>query len=154
MLCPTEATYLHTAQIPPFTVPRLSPPHSTTSPYPPAFPHIPLHSPISPCIPPYAPALPYISPHYPPPQGGAHVYVCGDAKHMAVDVHQALLRILEEKGGKSPSEAAEYMSGMEAADRYQRDVWVTWRRKGASLRTYIASYSFYQMFYGMSFNFI
>ena len=53
------------------------------------------------------------------------MYVCGDAKHMAVDVHQALLRILEEKGGKSPSEAAEYMSGMEAADRYQRDVWVT-----------------------------
>ena len=44
---------------------------------------------------------------------------------MAVDVHQALLRILQEKGGKSPSEAAEYMSRMEGADRYQRDVWVT-----------------------------
>ena len=53
------------------------------------------------------------------------MYVCGDAKYMAADVHQALLRTLQEEGGKSPSEAEEYMSKLEGAERYQRDVWVT-----------------------------
>ena len=71
----------------------------------------------------HAPAVVLLS--SPPLQGGAHVYVCGDAKYMAADVHQALLRTLQEEGGKSPSEAEEYMSKLEGAERYQRDVWVT-----------------------------
>lgn len=57
-------------------------------------------------------------------EGGAHVYVCGDAKHMAGDVHNALLTIIRDKSGCSDDEAQQYMHKLEAAKRYQRDVWV------------------------------
>lgn len=57
-------------------------------------------------------------------EGGAHVYVCGDAKHMAGDVHNALLTIIRDKSGCSDDEAQQYMHKLEASKRYQRDVWV------------------------------
>jgi sulfite reductase (NADPH) flavoprotein alpha-component len=56
-------------------------------------------------------------------QRGAHVYVCGDADHMAVDVHQALLTVLGKSGGLSLERAAEELSQLKAAGRYQRDVY-------------------------------
>ncbi len=54
---------------------------------------------------------------------GAHVYVCGDEKHMANDVHQTLATILEQEGGLSHEEAEEYLREMRKQKRYQRDVY-------------------------------
>jgi sulfite reductase (NADPH) flavoprotein alpha-component len=54
---------------------------------------------------------------------GACVYVCGDEKHMAHDVHNTLITILQQEGGISPEEAAAYLSGMQQQRRYQRDVY-------------------------------
>ena len=56
-------------------------------------------------------------------QEGAHVYVCGDEKHMAHDVHKALLAIVEQQGGKSPEQAAAYIAELQEQGRYQRDVY-------------------------------
>lgn len=54
---------------------------------------------------------------------GAYVYVCGDEKKMAHDVHAALSTIIEQEGGLSPEKAAEYLSLMQQQKRYQRDVY-------------------------------
>ncbi|KIL38032.1 sulfite reductase [NADPH] flavoprotein alpha-component [Gordoniibacillus kamchatkensis] len=56
-------------------------------------------------------------------QEGAAVYVCGDEKKMAHDVHAALIAILEQEGGLSKEEAAAYLTGMQEDKRYQRDVY-------------------------------
>ncbi|AZK47442.1 assimilatory sulfite reductase (NADPH) flavoprotein subunit [Paenibacillus lentus] len=56
-------------------------------------------------------------------QEGAVVYVCGDEKKMAHDVHAALAAILEQEGGLSPEQAAEYLTRMQQEKRYQRDVY-------------------------------
>jgi sulfite reductase (NADPH) flavoprotein alpha-component len=56
-------------------------------------------------------------------QEGANVYVCGDEKKMAHDVHATLIAILEKEGGLSSEEAAEYLSRMQQQKRYQRDVY-------------------------------
>jgi sulfite reductase (NADPH) flavoprotein alpha-component len=56
-------------------------------------------------------------------QEGASVYVCGDEKHMAHDVHAALAAILEQEGGMSSEEAAAYLTLMQQQKRYQRDVY-------------------------------
>ncbi|WLV25047.1 assimilatory sulfite reductase (NADPH) flavoprotein subunit [Aciduricibacillus chroicocephali] len=54
---------------------------------------------------------------------GAVLYICGDEEHMAHDVHQTLLEIVEKEGGKTPEEAAEYVSNLQAEKRYLRDVY-------------------------------
>jgi sulfite reductase (NADPH) flavoprotein alpha-component len=55
---------------------------------------------------------------------GAHVYVCGDAKHMAPDVHEALLYAIGRGLGTGDPEAAEaYLREMKKGNRYQRDVY-------------------------------
>ena len=51
-------------------------------------------------------------------QDGAHVYVCGDEKHMAHDVQAALLAILEQYGGLSSEQAASYLSELQEQGRY------------------------------------
>lgn len=56
-------------------------------------------------------------------QEGAVVYVCGDEKKMAHDVHKALAAILEQEGGLSPEAATEYLTQMQQQKRYQRDVY-------------------------------
>jgi sulfite reductase (NADPH) flavoprotein alpha-component len=56
-------------------------------------------------------------------QDGASVYICGDEKHMAHDVHQTLLTIIEKEGGMSREKAEEYLAGMQQNKRYQRDVY-------------------------------
>ncbi|MCC7259267.1 MAG: assimilatory sulfite reductase (NADPH) flavoprotein subunit [Gammaproteobacteria bacterium] len=56
-------------------------------------------------------------------QGGAHVYVCGDADRMAVDVHQALLAIAVEHGGHGADAAAAWLDDLRKAGRYARDVY-------------------------------
>ena len=56
-------------------------------------------------------------------QEGAHVYVCGDANHMAKDVHAALLDIAVTHGGRSPEQAREWLSDLLQQGRYARDVY-------------------------------
>ena len=54
---------------------------------------------------------------------GAHVYLCGSGQGMAADVHQALVDIVAEQGGKSPEQAEEYLVAMKGDHRYQKDVY-------------------------------
>ncbi|OME80151.1 sulfite reductase [NADPH] flavoprotein, alpha-component [Paenibacillus sp. FSL A5-0031] len=56
-------------------------------------------------------------------QVGAYVYICGDEKHMAHDVHTALLTVIEQEGGLSAEQAAAYLNDMQDQQRYQRDVY-------------------------------
>ena len=56
-------------------------------------------------------------------QQGAHIYVCGDASHMAKDVEQALLDTIAEQGGLSADDADEYLDNLRQEGRYQRDVY-------------------------------
>lgn len=56
-------------------------------------------------------------------QDGAYVYICGDEKHMAHDVHQTLIHIIEKEGSLSREEAEAYLTDMQQQKRYQRDVY-------------------------------
>ncbi|MGB6008590.1 assimilatory sulfite reductase (NADPH) flavoprotein subunit [Castellaniella sp.] len=56
-------------------------------------------------------------------QAGAHVYVCGDADHMARDVHAALLDIARDQGGLSEDGARQWLDDLAAQGRYARDVY-------------------------------
>ena len=56
-------------------------------------------------------------------KGGAHFYVCGDAKRMAKDVDTALLDVIAQQGGLDALAAAEYVKQLKKDKRYQRDVY-------------------------------
>ncbi len=56
-------------------------------------------------------------------QVGAHLYVCGDAAHMAPDVHAALLSIIRTHGRLGPDAAEDYLRTLQRDHRYQRDVY-------------------------------
>ncbi len=56
-------------------------------------------------------------------EDGAHFYVCGDAKRMAKDVDAMLHAVIENAGGRTKDQAAEYVAALKAAKRYQRDVY-------------------------------
>lgn len=56
-------------------------------------------------------------------QEGAALYICGDEKNMAHDVHNTLLQIIENEGGMSRENAEEYLADMQQQKRYQRDVY-------------------------------
>ncbi|WP_242524182.1 sulfite reductase subunit alpha [Methylacidiphilum caldifontis] len=58
-------------------------------------------------------------------QNGAYVYVCGDAKRMAKDVHQTLIDIAREAGGMAQQEATHYINIVLAKEqkRYRKDVY-------------------------------
>ncbi len=56
-------------------------------------------------------------------QRGAHIYVCGDATHMAGDVHNALLAIIKQQGGLSDDQSLAYIKNLKQTHRYQRDVY-------------------------------
>jgi sulfite reductase (NADPH) flavoprotein alpha-component len=58
-------------------------------------------------------------------QAGAYFYVCGDARHMAKDVHQALMDVAQKAGGLSAEAAADYVNVtlMKTEKRYLRDVY-------------------------------
>ncbi len=56
-------------------------------------------------------------------QGGAHFYICGDAKRMAKDVDDVLHSIAQQDGGLSDEEAKDYINQLKKDKRYQRDVY-------------------------------
>jgi sulfite reductase (NADPH) flavoprotein alpha-component len=56
-------------------------------------------------------------------QEGAHIYICGDKKNMAHDVHAALATVVQQEGGVSPEEAEAYLENLRQQERYQRDVY-------------------------------
>ncbi len=56
-------------------------------------------------------------------QEGASVYVCGDAKRMAKDVHSALCSIVEKEGGMTAEQAQDYVASLKDQHRYHRDVY-------------------------------
>ena len=56
-------------------------------------------------------------------EGGAHLYVCGDAERMAPDVHAALQDVIVAHGGRSREAADEYLGELARTRRYARDVY-------------------------------
>jgi sulfite reductase (NADPH) flavoprotein alpha-component len=56
-------------------------------------------------------------------EDGGHVYVCGDEKRMAKDVHCMLQRIVSECGGRDADAAEAYLTDLRRQGRYQRDVY-------------------------------
>lgn len=55
--------------------------------------------------------------------GGATLYVCGDATGMAPAVHAALVDVVVAHGGRSPEDAAVFLAELGEARRYLRDVY-------------------------------
>ena len=56
-------------------------------------------------------------------EDGAWLYVCGDAAHMAPDVHAALVDIVAEHGGLDRDGADEYLAELKRDRRYRLDVY-------------------------------
>ena len=56
-------------------------------------------------------------------QGGASLYVCGDATRMAPDVHAALLDVAQQQGGLEAEAAEAWLAELAATKRYLRDVY-------------------------------
>ena len=56
-------------------------------------------------------------------EDGAAIYICGDATRMAGDVEQAILSVIAEHGAVDAAAASNYLEGLRAAHRYQRDVY-------------------------------
>lgn len=54
---------------------------------------------------------------------GASLFVCGDEKKMAKDVHEAIIAVLEKEGNMSRDESEIYLNQMKKDKRYQRDVY-------------------------------
>ncbi|QRG70283.1 sulfite reductase subunit alpha [Brevibacillus choshinensis] len=56
-------------------------------------------------------------------ENDACFYVCGDKQHMAKDVHDALISVIEKEGQMTREAAEAYVTEMQAQGRYQRDVY-------------------------------
>jgi sulfite reductase (NADPH) flavoprotein alpha-component len=56
-------------------------------------------------------------------ESGASIYVCGDATHMAPDVHAALASVIERHGAVPAEAARERLDRLGAEGRYLRDVY-------------------------------
>ena len=54
---------------------------------------------------------------------GAYIYICGDEKHMAHDVHKALIDIIAQYKALSEQEAEAFLQQLQDDGRYQRDVY-------------------------------
>jgi sulfite reductase (NADPH) flavoprotein alpha-component len=56
-------------------------------------------------------------------EGGAYLYVCGDAEHMAPDVNAALIEVATEHGGRGREAAEAWVRQLADDRRYLRDVY-------------------------------
>ena len=56
-------------------------------------------------------------------EGGAYLYVCGDAEQMAPDVNATLVDIVTQHGGRSREDAETYVRALADDRRYLRDVY-------------------------------
>lgn len=54
---------------------------------------------------------------------GAHIYICGDMKKMAVDVQNTLSSIIQQEGGYNQEEAKEFLDQLQREKRLQSDVY-------------------------------
>jgi sulfite reductase (NADPH) flavoprotein alpha-component len=54
---------------------------------------------------------------------GAEIFICGDKGKMAADVQRELAHIVETEGGRTPDQAAEYVSALKKAHRLKLDVY-------------------------------
>jgi sulfite reductase (NADPH) flavoprotein alpha-component len=52
-------------------------------------------------------------------EGGAHLYLCGDAQKMAPDVERTLMQIADARG----KDGAQYLASLKEQKRYRRDVY-------------------------------
>ena len=53
----------------------------------------------------------------------AHIYVCGDAKHMAHDVNNTFAKLAMEYGGQTEQQAVAWLKDLRRRKRYCEDVW-------------------------------
>ncbi|MCH6269263.1 sulfite reductase subunit alpha [Neobacillus citreus] len=56
-------------------------------------------------------------------ENGAYFYVCGDKEHMAKDVNETLINVIEKEGMMTRESAEAYLNDMQKQGRYQRDVY-------------------------------
>lgn len=56
-------------------------------------------------------------------EDGASIYICGDEKHMASDVHQAIVKVISDTRHISTEDAEDILKQMKKDKRYQRDVY-------------------------------
>jgi len=54
---------------------------------------------------------------------GAHLYVCGDATHLAPDVHETLIQIAAQHLNTGRNAAEQYVMDLQSSHRYHRDVY-------------------------------
>lgn len=52
-----------------------------------------------------------------------HFYICGDAKNMAVDVRNIVVKAIVEKGGRTEADAIQFIKKLESMKKYSADVW-------------------------------
>lgn len=56
-------------------------------------------------------------------EDGAEIFICGDKAKMAADVQKELTRIVETEGGRTPEQAAEYVTALKKSRRLKMDVY-------------------------------
>lgn len=56
-------------------------------------------------------------------EDGAEIFVCGDKERMAADVDRTLHQIVETAGGRTETQAREYIEALRRSKRYKRDVY-------------------------------